>query len=345
MYKNIRGGVISVIVPVYNVFPYLSQCLDSILHQTYANLEVIIVDDCSTDRSREICEQYAQRDNRIHLISHDVNSGLSAARNTGLEAATGEYLSFVDSDDWLELDAYEQCLELFDQYPTLGMIKFGFCYSDPDVQSHFLKPEKYLRNGEYFRSYASSLDMAVVWNALYRRAVVSDLRFKDGYLHEDEYYTLELLCRHPNIEIYQLERPLYHYRTGRLGAITEKTTEKHIQDLVRGFCEVYQVARMLGNDTQGLCLLRMLVIYRAKYSIISYHFPQFAPIIERVLPSIDLSCLPTPRELGMKRYTMMEYYGYKRFCYMPRIDYHLQRAIDIAYRILLEPILGRREYS
>ena len=103
--------VISVIVPVYNVSAYLPECLDSILSQDYEKLEVILIDDGSTDDSGAICDAYAQRDNRIRVI-HQKNGGAAAAKNAGLRAATGEYLSFADSDDFLEPGAYAYMMSL-----------------------------------------------------------------------------------------------------------------------------------------------------------------------------------------------------------------------------------------
>ena len=100
---------ISVIVPVYNVEGYLARCVDSILGQTYENLEVILVDDGSRDGSGALCDAFARQDHRVKVI-HKPNGGLSSARNTGIDAAQGEYLAFVDSDDWLEPDAYAQML-------------------------------------------------------------------------------------------------------------------------------------------------------------------------------------------------------------------------------------------
>lgn len=100
---------ISVIIPVYNVEPYLRQCLDSVVNQTYRNLEIIIVDDGSPDHCGEICDEYAQKDNRI-MVVHKNNEGLCAARNEGIRRATGEWITFVDSDDWCEKDYYEQMI-------------------------------------------------------------------------------------------------------------------------------------------------------------------------------------------------------------------------------------------
>ena len=97
---------ISVIVPVYNVEQYLPQCLDSIINQTYKNLEIICVDDGSPDNSGKILDEYAKKDKRIKVI-HQENQGVSVARNTGLDNATGKYIGFVDPDDWIEADYYE----------------------------------------------------------------------------------------------------------------------------------------------------------------------------------------------------------------------------------------------
>ncbi|WP_416145204.1 glycosyltransferase family 2 protein [Planococcus koreensis] len=106
---------ISVIVPVYNVQEYLPKCLDSVIGQTYENLEILLVNDGSTDESAEICDRYARMDGRIHVI-HQENQGLAAARNAGLEAAAGMYIGFVDSDDWIDLDMYEFLYRLMHEY-------------------------------------------------------------------------------------------------------------------------------------------------------------------------------------------------------------------------------------
>lgn len=102
--------MVSVIVPVYNVEPYLRKCLYSVLGQTYRDLEIIVVDDGSTDASRAICDEYKSSDSRIQVI-HQINKGLSEARNNGIDIATGEYILFVDGDDWIELNTVECLLQ------------------------------------------------------------------------------------------------------------------------------------------------------------------------------------------------------------------------------------------
>lgn len=103
------NDLISIIIPVYNVKPYLNRCILSIVHQTYTNLEIILIDDGSTDGSGEICKQWEKRDKRIRCI-HQENAGISAARNTGINVAHGDFLGFVDSDDYVEEDMFEYLL-------------------------------------------------------------------------------------------------------------------------------------------------------------------------------------------------------------------------------------------
>ena len=108
-------GKISVIVPIYNVEQYLRKCIDSIINQTYKNLEIILVDDGSWDNSPRICDEYAKRDNRIKVI-HKKNGGLADARNTGLKMITGNYISFIDSDDYIEKTMYEKMIKVILKY-------------------------------------------------------------------------------------------------------------------------------------------------------------------------------------------------------------------------------------
>lgn len=115
---------ISLIIPVYNVENYIIRCLESTIHQTYINLEIILVDDGSTDNSGKICDEYALSDKRITVI-HQTNQGLSMARNNGIDVATGDYISFIDSDDWIEHDMYEFLYHNLIQYKAdISMCKF-----------------------------------------------------------------------------------------------------------------------------------------------------------------------------------------------------------------------------
>ncbi len=134
---------VSIIVPVYNVAAYLEQCLDSVVHQTLKDVEIILVNDGSTDQSETICQHYVDSDERVHLITQ-VNQGLAAARQTGLDAASGEYIGFVDSDDWLELDMYEKMYQAAEGYNA--DIVFCNVYRNEDK-----KEQPYFESGYYDR--------------------------------------------------------------------------------------------------------------------------------------------------------------------------------------------------
>ena len=118
-----NDSLISIIVPVYNVEQYLSRCVDSLVNQTYHNIEIILVDDGSPDRSGEICDEYAKKDKRVKVI-HQSNGGLSDARNTALDIAKGDYLMFVDSDDWIEPTMYEEMLSFMEK-EQLDLVECG----------------------------------------------------------------------------------------------------------------------------------------------------------------------------------------------------------------------------
>lgn len=119
---------LSIIVPVYKVEKYIRRCLDSIINQTFTDFELILVDDGSPDTSGEICEGYAKKDERIRVI-HQENKGLSGARNTGVEVSKGEYIGFVDSDDWIELEMYEKLITAAEKYGA-DIVKCGLDYTD-----------------------------------------------------------------------------------------------------------------------------------------------------------------------------------------------------------------------
>ena len=123
---------ISIIVPVYNVADYIRECLDSLVNQTYQNIEIILVDDGSTDLSGQICDEYAKKDRRI-IVFHKTNGGLVSARKAGIRIATGEYVTYVDSDDWININAYEELVKIVIEYhPDIiayDFIKEYSCFS------------------------------------------------------------------------------------------------------------------------------------------------------------------------------------------------------------------------
>ena len=179
--------VISVIIPVYNVAAYLPQCLDSILGQDHAALEVIVIDDGSKDDSGAICDAYAARDSRVTVI-HQKNAGAAAAKNAGLRIATGEYLSFVDSDDYLEPNVYGYMLETL-QSCGADAVQFAFrdVYRDR-TEGHPLE-KAVLNNKEYLQRFPKDWTCALLWNKLYKRSLYDGVFFEEGHKIDDEYFT------------------------------------------------------------------------------------------------------------------------------------------------------------
>ena len=189
--------LISVIVPVYNVERYLRRCVDSILHQTYRNLEVLLVDDGSTDASGAICDKYAAQEERVTAV-HQKNGGLSAARNAGLERAQGTYLCFVDSDDFLDSRMLETlCRDLQEQDADVAVVGFRmFEREEALAPAELTVPVQCMTGREAIRSTLVSDELGdFAWNKLYKRAMFDTLRFRDGKRYEDQFFMLDVLRR------------------------------------------------------------------------------------------------------------------------------------------------------
>ena len=183
--------MISVIIPVYNVALYLEECLNSVVSQSYTNLEIILIDDGSTDHSGAICDQFASIDSRIKVI-HQKNAGAAAAKNAGLRAATGEYLSFVDSDDYLESGAFALMVNILEKY---GADVVQCAYRDLFTDGSFSKVnresvETYTAE-EYLLRYTTDWTSCLLWDKLYKRALFSGIFFEEGHIVDDEFFTYQ----------------------------------------------------------------------------------------------------------------------------------------------------------
>ena len=197
--------LVSVIVPVYNVAPYLEQCLDSIVDQTYRHLEIILVDDGSTDDSGAICDRYAEGDSRIQVV-HLKNKGLSGARNSGLDIASGEYVIFIDSDDYIWGGTIEGYISLFSQYADLDMIESNLYFSsyrstpppgedyDDEASRSGILTAKELWKYFALKGYGPTA-IPHVGNKCYRRSFIGEYRFKEGHVWEDIEFHLRLFGR------------------------------------------------------------------------------------------------------------------------------------------------------
>lgn len=190
--------MISVIVPVYNVEPYLCRCIDSIIAQTYKDLEIILVDDGSPDNCGAICDEYAVKDSRVKVI-HKKNGGLSSARNAGLVAATGEYIAFVDSDDWIDCTMYAKMVQLAAYYDA-DIVECGYRWVKPDKtlddknnRSVDVYSNLEALNMLYFGDQMFGGISIVAWNKIYRKMLFDEIRYPEGFIHEDVGTTPKLI--------------------------------------------------------------------------------------------------------------------------------------------------------
>ena len=199
---------ISVIVPVYNVAAYLPQCLESIQNQDYRDLQVLLIDDGSTDGSGAICDQFAAQDDRVQVI-HQKNGGAAAAKNAGLRAARGEYLSFVDSDDYLEPNVYGFLVKILEETQADAVQgAFQEVYRSR-TEEKSLKPET-LEGYDYLLRFPKDFTCALLWNKLYRREIFAGVFFEEGHKIDDEYFTYQGFLKPRKLVC--TDRVIYNYR-------------------------------------------------------------------------------------------------------------------------------------
>lgn len=205
--------MVSVIIPVFNVEKYLGRCLDSVINQTYRNIEIILVNDGSTDKSLDICRQYGTSDSRIKIFE-ETNQGLSVARNTGIENATGEYLVFVDSDDYIDKNMIKKLYESLVKYNAdVAVCDFIDFSKDEEVKvkRNSGKIEEIYEEDFLKYLYRYYKTMVVSWNKLYKRKIFTNLRFPEGKLHEDEFILYKWMFQCKKI-IYIREKLYFYYQ-------------------------------------------------------------------------------------------------------------------------------------
>lgn len=208
--------LISVIVPVYNVAPYLTQCLESIVHQIYPSLEIILIDDGSFDTSGQICDEYAEKDNRIQVI-HQKNAGAAAARNAGLEVATGDYLALVDSDDWLEEDAFAFLLEeLKKEQADIVQGSYRDIFLNRQIEHICKAAGSSFDQVSYLARYTEDWTCSLLWDKLFRRDLFQNIRFETGHVIDDEFFTYQVVMNAKKIIC--RDKIVYNYRMRKSGA-------------------------------------------------------------------------------------------------------------------------------
>lgn len=266
---KINNPKVSIIIPVYNVKQYLVETLNSVINQTYNNLEIILVDDGSNDGSEIICEEYAQKDTRIKLIRRE-NGGLSAARNTGLDNMTGDYVAFLDSDDIFLPETIEKLVNIILNNDVNCVIfkrtlcktlKNGETKILSDIKIPTVMPSGIYTQKEMLKAVADIKMNQFVWNKFYKREIWEDIRFPSGHNFEDLYVILRIIYNTKNT--YVTNEPLILYRT-RPESISHTYSIKNVTEL----CNAWTVfEKFIEKHTPEVFNLDQLQITKKKILI------------------------------------------------------------------------------
>ncbi len=241
--------LLSIITPVYNVGSYLHRCILSILSQSYRNIELILIDDGSTDGSSALCDKWKDEDGRV-IVIHKENGGVSSARNVGLEIATGEYLTFVDPDDFLAPDTYLVNMEYLMSHKEVDILQYPYCnyISDEEIPNCHRPAEQLFMGAEQiFRNWwAGSPLEYVIWNKIYKRSLWDGVRFKVGHISEDTCLVPVFVNKARSIFI--SEKGLYYYQRDRVDSYTfgEYSFSKHL-DLFYAHTAIYDCFKMFPD--------------------------------------------------------------------------------------------------
>ncbi len=259
---------ISVIIPIFNSSKTLKRTLDSVINQSYRNLEIILVNDGSTDDSLKICQEYATKDNRIRIVNK-TNQGVGKARNSGIDIATGDFISFVDSDDTMDKEFYSQLIAT--QIVTgADIVESGakvILGKDNEIYPYEKKEKlNIFHNHDYMKNYLNFSLNVSVWGKIYKRELIGDLRFPDLNINEDFVFLWEvvkrtnLFCENLNIN--------YHYYLDKEKSLSKAPFNQnnmsmisHIDDVVNDVESIYPDLNKVARNHYNACLLHTLVLY------------------------------------------------------------------------------------
>ncbi len=222
--------LISIIVPVYNVEKYIHQCIDSVINQTYKNIEIILVDDGSPDNCGRICDEYAAKDSRIKVI-HKANGGLSDARNHGIEAAKGDWLMFIDSDDWIEPDMAQKLLDAATEDDADMAVCSVTVFNEKEsfTPKNYFSPARTVPGIQLLKEKWLNVQFVIACNKIYKKELFDNIRYPVGKLHEDEFVIHYLLYKAEKVCV--IEDKLYNYRQNENSITGSKYSPRNLDGL------------------------------------------------------------------------------------------------------------------
>lgn len=309
--------LVSIIIPVYNAAGYLHECIDGVLSQSYSNIEVVLVDDGSTDRSGDICDEYANKDKRVHVVKQQ-NSGQSHARNAGIQIANGKFLFFVDSDDLLHRDYCKRLVETISD-SDLGMCGYQRVLSKDDILTNYEANGTVteLNENDLWEEVVCRLNNAA-WNKIYRRDIIGNQRFPSELAHgEDMMFNLQYLSKCSKGR--KTTAKLYYYRATP-GSVTNSSFSQ------RRLNEIYskdQIAEYIRTVHPNLLPVAECYRFKARLNIVRAIYKNRT--VAEYKPTID-KCLIEMRDiLGLIK---------KNLTAKDRVEYFLQKRAVKLYALI-----------
>lgn len=278
---------VSIIVPVYNVERYLQQCIQSIIDQNLLEIEIILVDDGSTDQSSLICDFFAEKDSRIKVI-HQINGGAAKARNTGLDNSTGNYIMFIDSDDWIEKNTVKELLMLIKTCRCdIAMCQYIDEYVNGSENHDYIDKDGVFSSEDIAKNMLFNWEYLISCCKLYRKEVLKGIRWVEGHCIDDEFFTYKVIINADRIGL--CKKHLYHYRQRRSSAMgNEKKKNARLKDQVDfvtirydELCRTFPALRTLITEHLITVLFHVMkngaedpgVFYYAKQMLRKYGIP------------------------------------------------------------------------
>lgn len=324
---------VSIIIPVYNVEKYISQCIDSCINQSYKNFEIILIDDGSIDESGNICDQYGEIDERIQVI-HQNNQGLSVARNKGMLIANGEYLLFVDSDDRISKDCLKATVStmqntksdivFFDYERIVGARRLG--------HENFLQGEKALNTFECLELLLQHKMGEIVWNGIYRKSIVSDIEFPVNKQNEDVFWKYKAISKAKKIT--WIPACLYYYRIHGDSITGRPFSRKWFDELEGKYLRALDIARVYP-DLKNLAYSEVLASCMVTYERVLENFVGE----EKVQAISEIKCLA--KKFPLKLYASICDHRIPR---MRKITIVLSK-ISFKWAIILKAFVVRIKYK
>ena len=311
-----KEAVVSIIVPVYKVEKYIRQCVDSLLAQTYRNIEVILVDDGSPDNCGAICDEYAAKDSRVKVI-HQQNGGVSVARQTGIDHATGEYSIHADPDDWVELNMIEELVAKA-VANNADMVICDFYRESKSDRIHVCQnPGNDLSASAVLRKILSQQLHGSCWNKLVNRSRIEGIGFtpEDLCILEDELYNIRILAR--KIKVSYLPKALYHYRIDNEDSLCNTISDKSFKSKVKAVSEIesFCLANVAGIAFLDFIPIKRNVLFDAlrtkRYEVLRELYPeQKEAIINSGTPYRLLAPVSSCIALALRGYPALAYILY-----------------------------------